>query len=251
MSARVNAMVNRRAEHPKHQSFSEISLEQRMWASGDYASIAAHIVPVSERLAEAADLQAGWRGDDVATGMGNAALAAARLRLHRGGRGLRPGPLERGRRRAEAEGFAVELVEGDAERLPVENAGFDAVLSVFGVMFAPDQEAAARELVRLLSPRRDDRARELDAVRLHRRDVPGGRAARGATRWPALAPRVGHPGTPAGAAGRRRGALDQHDAPTLHVPLPVAAALRRVLPPSRRPDFEGLRSARARGDAEP
>jgi ubiquinone/menaquinone biosynthesis C-methylase UbiE len=153
MSASVNAVANRRAEHPKHQSFSEIkSRQQRMWASGDYASIAAQIAPVSERLVEAADLQAGWRVLDVATGTGNAALAAARCGCTVVGVDYVPGLLERGRRRAEAEGFAVELVEGDAERLPVEDAGFDAVLSVFGVMFAPDQEAAARELVRSCRP---------------------------------------------------------------------------------------------------
>ena len=135
------------------QPLTEIkSRQQRTWASGNYAAIAAQIAPVSERLVEAADLQAGWRVLDVATGTGNAALAAARCGCSVVGVDYVPGLLERGRRRVDAEGLTVELREGDAERLPVEDAGFDAVLSVFGVMFAPDQEAAASELLRSCRP---------------------------------------------------------------------------------------------------
>jgi SAM-dependent methyltransferase len=153
MSASVDPVADRATEASPYQLFTEVkSRQQRMWASGDYAAIAAQIVPVSERVVEAADLQAGWRVLDVATGTGNAALAAARCGCSVVGVDYVPGLLERGRRRADAEGVAVELVEGDAERLPVEDASFDAVLSVFGVMFAPDQEAAANELVRACRP---------------------------------------------------------------------------------------------------
>jgi len=153
MSSAANVVANPGAELPVHQQFTEIKTrQQRMWASGDYAAVAAQIAPVAERLVEAADLQAGWRVLDVATGTGNAALAAARSGCSVVGVDYVPGLLERGRRRAEAEGLALELVEGDAERLPVEDAGFDAVLSVFGVMFAPDQEKAASELVRSCRP---------------------------------------------------------------------------------------------------
>jgi ubiquinone/menaquinone biosynthesis C-methylase UbiE len=154
MSSAAYSAPKTGAEHPVRQSFAEIkSRQQHMWASGDYAVVAAQIAPVSERLVDAADLQAGWRVLDVATGTGSAALAAARFGCSVVGVDYVPGLLERGRRRAEAEGLrAVELVEGDAERLPVEDAGFDAVLSVFGVMFAPDQEQAARELARSCRP---------------------------------------------------------------------------------------------------
>lgn len=153
MPSSVNTASEFGAKPDKNQIFTEVkSRQQRMWASGDYAAIAAQIAPVSERLAEAADLQAGWRVLDVATGTGNAALAAARCGCSVVGVDYVPGLLERGRRRAEAEGYTVELMEGDAERLPVEDAGFDAVLSVFGVMFAPDQEAAASELLRSCRP---------------------------------------------------------------------------------------------------
>src|SRR5262245_61879593 len=63
-----------------------------------------------------------------------------------------PALLERGRIRAEAEHLAVEFVEGDAERLPFPDASFDAVVSIYGVMFAPDHKRAASELVRVCRP---------------------------------------------------------------------------------------------------
>jgi SAM-dependent methyltransferase len=153
MSSATDAVAKPGPEYHTHQFLTEVkSRQRRMWASGNYAAVAAQIAPVSERLVEGADLQAGWRVLDVATGTGSAALAAARCGCSVVGVDYVPELLERGRRRAEAEGFALELVEGDAERLPVEDAGFDAVLSVFGVMFAPDQEQAASELLRTCRP---------------------------------------------------------------------------------------------------
>jgi SAM-dependent methyltransferase len=126
--------------------------QQRMWASGDYAAVAARIQPIAERLCDAADLQAGDRVLDVATGSGNAAIAAARRDCDVVGVDYVPELLERARARAQAEALPVYLVEGDAETLPFEDASFDAVLSVVGVMFAPDQERAAAELLRVCRP---------------------------------------------------------------------------------------------------
>ena len=126
--------------------------QQEMWASGDYSLVAARIQPIAERLCETADLQAGWRVLDVATGSGNAALAAARSGCSVVGIDYVPALLEVGRRRAAAEGLDVELRSGDAEEIPFADGTFDAVISVLGVMFAPNQERAARELVRVCRP---------------------------------------------------------------------------------------------------
>src|SRR6187397_3103772 len=93
------------------------SRQQATWASGDFAVVAARIVFEAERLCEAADLQAGWRVLDVATGSGNAALAAARRGCEAVGIDYVPALLERGRVRAAAEHLGVEFVEGDAEQL--------------------------------------------------------------------------------------------------------------------------------------
>ena len=126
--------------------------QQQTWASGDFAVVAARIVLVAEQLCDSADLHAGWRVLDVATGSGNAAIAAARLGCDVVGVDYVPSLLERGRRRAAAEGLNVELVEGDAEALPFPDASFDAVTSVFGTMFAPDHGQTAAELLRVCRP---------------------------------------------------------------------------------------------------
>jgi ubiquinone/menaquinone biosynthesis C-methylase UbiE len=126
--------------------------QQETWASGDFAVVAARVALVSERLADAADLRAGWRVLDVACGSGTATLAAARSGTRVLGVDYVPGLLDRGRRHAAAEGLDVEFRLGDAEDLPASDASFDAVLSVFGVMFAPDHQRAAGEIVRVTRP---------------------------------------------------------------------------------------------------
>ncbi len=126
--------------------------QQQAWSSGDFAVVAARIVLVAEHLCDTADLRAGWRVLDVATGSGNAAIAAARHGCTAVGIDYVPPLLERGRERAAAEGLDVELLEGDAESLPFPDASFDAVTSVFGSMFAPDHARAADELLRVCRP---------------------------------------------------------------------------------------------------
>ncbi len=126
--------------------------QRKTWASGDYAVVAARIVLASELLADAADLKAGWQVLDVACGNGNAALAAARSGTHALGIDYVPELLEGGRARAVAEGLDVEFRLGDIEDLPVQDGSFDAVLSVFGAMFAPDHQRAADEIIRAARP---------------------------------------------------------------------------------------------------
>jgi SAM-dependent methyltransferase len=126
--------------------------QQATWASGDFAEIATLIVPVAERLVDAADLRAGSTVLDVASGSGNAAIAAARLGCVVKGVDYVPALLERGRERAAAERIELDLREGDAEELPFLDGSFDASVSVFGTMFAPDQPRAAAELARVTRP---------------------------------------------------------------------------------------------------
>jgi ubiquinone/menaquinone biosynthesis C-methylase UbiE len=128
------------------------SRQQQTWASGDFSVVASRIVFQAEHLCETADLQSGWRVLDVATGSGNAALAAARRGCKAVGVDYVPALLERGRVRAEAERLDVDFVEGDAEDLRFPDASFDAVISIYGVMFAPDHRRAASELARVCRP---------------------------------------------------------------------------------------------------
>src|SRR6185312_9762633 len=112
--------------------------QQTAWTSGDYAIIGATLQLVGEQLAEACDI--GWdqRVLDVAAGNGNATLAAARRGARVTSTDYVPALLERGAERARAEGFEVRFEVADAEALPYDDGSFDAVLSTFGVMFAPD-----------------------------------------------------------------------------------------------------------------
>ena len=126
--------------------------QQQAWASGDYTAVASRIVLVSELLAETADLHAGWRVLDVACGNGNAALAAARSGTTAVGVDYVPALLKSARERAVAEGLDAEFRDADAEDLPFGDDEFDAVLSVFGSMFAPDHERAAAEIARACRP---------------------------------------------------------------------------------------------------
>ena len=127
--------------------------QQAMWASGDFAVIGATLQIVGELLNEAADVRAIHRVLDVAAGSGNATLAAARRFARVTSTDYVPALLERGRRRADAEGFAnVTFEVADAEALPYPDASFDVVLSTFGVMFAPDHRRAAAELMRVCRP---------------------------------------------------------------------------------------------------
>lgn len=126
--------------------------QQQTWASGDYTTVASRIVLVSELLADAADLHAGWRVLDVACGNGNATLAAARSGTTAIGVDYVPALLESARERAVAEGLDAEFRDGDAEALPFGDDEFDAVLSVFGAMFAPDHSRTAAEMLRVTRP---------------------------------------------------------------------------------------------------
>jgi ubiquinone/menaquinone biosynthesis C-methylase UbiE len=126
--------------------------QQATWASGDYHMIGTQIAIVSELLIEALDLHSTERVLDVATGSGNAALAAARRGCTVVGLDYVPALLIRARRRAEADGLEADFVAGDAEDLPFDDDSFDVVSSVFGAMFAPDQDKTASELARVCRP---------------------------------------------------------------------------------------------------
>jgi SAM-dependent methyltransferase len=119
------------------------------WSSGDYALIGTTLQVVGEQLCEALDLRSGSKVLDVAAGNGNVSLAAARRFCDVTSTDYVPALLERGRARAAAEGLTIVFREADAEALPFADESFDVVVSTFGVMFAPDQDRAAAEMLRV------------------------------------------------------------------------------------------------------
>src|SRR5690349_17284241 len=129
----------------------EIKRRQRAtWASGDFGIIGTTLQIVGESLCEAADLRAGSKVLDVAAGNGNCSLAAARRWCDVTSTDYVPALLEDGRRRAAADRLPITFQEADVEALPFADATFDVVLSSFGVMFAPNHERSANEMLRVV-----------------------------------------------------------------------------------------------------
>jgi len=123
--------------------------QQATWASGDFAVVGTTLQIVGESLAEAANICAGERVLDVAAGNGNATLAAARRFAQVTSTDYVPALLDKGAARAKAEGLDVRFMEADVEELPFADGSFDAVLSTYGAMFAPDQPRTAAEMLRV------------------------------------------------------------------------------------------------------
>ncbi|HEX2316751.1 MAG TPA: class I SAM-dependent methyltransferase [Thermomonospora sp.] len=123
-----------------------------IWGSGDYARVGNLWLLVSELLCEAAGVGPADRLLDVATGSGNAALAARRRFAEVTGVDYVPALLDHARARAAAEGLEVTFEEGDARRLRFSDGSFDVAVSVFGAMYVPEQRVAAAELARVVRP---------------------------------------------------------------------------------------------------
>jgi ubiquinone/menaquinone biosynthesis C-methylase UbiE len=123
------------------------------WSSGDYAIVGSTLQIVGEQLCEALDLKSGSKVLDVAAGNGMVSLAAARRWCEVISTDYVPDLLERGKARAAAEGWNIKFMEADAEDLPFQDDQFDVVLSTFGVMFTPNQDQAAAQLLRVCRPK--------------------------------------------------------------------------------------------------
>jgi ubiquinone/menaquinone biosynthesis C-methylase UbiE len=147
----MNISVDPRQPMPDFAAIKQ--RQQATWASGDFAVIGNTLQIVGETLAEAVDIRADERVLDVAAGNGNATLAAAHRFARVTSTDFVPTLLDKGRERARAEGLEVAFQIADAEQLPFGDGSFDAVLSTFGVMFAPDHHRAASEMLRVLRSR--------------------------------------------------------------------------------------------------
>lgn len=126
--------------------------QQETWSTGDFHEVARQNVHMAETLCQAVDPRPNQRVLDVACGSGTAALVAARRYCHVTGIDYVPALVERARARAQASGLEADFQVADAQDLPFEDGSFDAILSVYGVQFAPDQEKAASEMLRVCRP---------------------------------------------------------------------------------------------------
>ncbi|MGZ8331323.1 MAG: class I SAM-dependent methyltransferase [Rhodoplanes sp.] len=138
---------------PEGPDFTALKARQQAaWSSRDYAVVGATLQIVGEQLCEALDIRSGQKVLDVAAGNGNASLAAARRWCEVVATDYVPALLTRARERAGAERLSIDIREADAEALPFADESFDVVVSTFGVMFTPDQDRAAGELLRVCKP---------------------------------------------------------------------------------------------------
>jgi SAM-dependent methyltransferase len=126
--------------------------QQETWSSGDYGVIGTTVQIVGETLCEAADVRSGEKVLDVAAGNGNASLAAARRYATVMSTDYVPQLLDQGRARATGERLPMEFTVADAEDLPFPDDSFDVALSTFGVMFTPNQQRTASEMMRVVRP---------------------------------------------------------------------------------------------------
>lgn len=126
--------------------------QRAMWTAGEYEEIAKRIQSAALQLVEAMDFDEGIEGLDIASGTGNGTIPAAQRGARMTGLDLTPKLIEIARARADAEGLEITFIEGDAEDLPFDDDSFDRVISVFGAMFAPDQQRTADEMLRVCRP---------------------------------------------------------------------------------------------------
>ena len=122
------------------------------WIAGDFGQIAKYYANDAADFINRLELKPGMKVLDVACGTGNTALPAARTGASVTGVDLAPNLVEQARENAKAEGLNARFDEGDAEALPYEDGSFDAVVTMFGAMFAPRPELVASELKRVCRP---------------------------------------------------------------------------------------------------
>jgi ubiquinone/menaquinone biosynthesis C-methylase UbiE len=122
------------------------------WGARTYERLSAHFAAVQDQLVELARVGSGDRVLDLASGSGDVAVRAAARGAQVTGIDASEPMLVKAREVADAAGADITFDLGDVEYLPYDDASFDAVLSNFGLIFAPDHANVASELGRVARP---------------------------------------------------------------------------------------------------
>jgi ubiquinone/menaquinone biosynthesis C-methylase UbiE len=134
-------------------AYEELKQRQSvMWGTGPYQRVTETISDIHELVVERLDPQPGERWLDLACGTGAVAERAAARGADVTGVDLAPTLIKTAAERATERGLAIDYRVGDCERLDLHDASFDIVSSTCGIMFAPDHEATAREVGRVVRP---------------------------------------------------------------------------------------------------
>ncbi len=122
------------------------------WSVGEYEQIAAQLLAAAQVVIDRAAPRRGEHVVDVGCGTGNAALLAA----ERGARATGIDPAQRlldvAGAHAAARGLDASFLLGEAARLPLADSSTQAIVSVFGAIFAADAPAAVEEMARVAAP---------------------------------------------------------------------------------------------------
>jgi ubiquinone/menaquinone biosynthesis C-methylase UbiE len=124
----------------------------QLWSGASYERIAKTFAPIHDRVVEELAVAPRQAFLDLACGTGGVALRAARRGADVTGLDISADQLAKARAAAEHEGLAARFDEGDCQALPYADASFDAVASVFGLIFAPSHARTAAELGRVTRP---------------------------------------------------------------------------------------------------
>ena len=185
--------------------------QKATWESGDFGEIAKSIEPAAEEFMAHLPLRRGHQVLDAACGTGNLAVIASRIGCEVHGLDIASNLIAQARVRARAEGLNITYAEGDAEALPYDDASFDVVVSMYGVMFTPQPERIVDELRRVTKP--------------------GGMIA--LANW-----------TPTGFIGKMFGVFKRHVPPPAGVPSPLLWGDENTVRDRLQEGFEGLRMTR-------
>jgi ubiquinone/menaquinone biosynthesis C-methylase UbiE len=139
-------------ESPKLDIHAVKARQKAMWESGDFGQVARTIEPVAAEFMSYLELLPGSSVLDAACGTGNLAVIAARRGCRVCGLDIAANLIAQARERARQESLQIEFAEGDAEGMPFADASFDAVVSMYGVMFAPRPAQVVNELRRVTKP---------------------------------------------------------------------------------------------------
>lgn len=139
-------------ETPKLDIHAVKARQKAMWESGDFGQVAKTIETVAAEFMSRLELPVGGKVLDAACGTGNLTVLAARRGCRVSGLDIAANLIAQARERAQRESLSIEFTEGDAEAMPYGDASFDAVVSMYGVMFAPRPEQVVKELRRVTKP---------------------------------------------------------------------------------------------------
>ncbi len=120
------------------------------WSIGSYEVTAKALEPVSRLAVEAAAVVQGETALDLACGTGNVAIELAKRGAHVSAVDPAERLLDVARNRAKLLKLPVRTINGTAEQIPARDGTYDVAVSVFGMIFSPDAEKAARELCRVV-----------------------------------------------------------------------------------------------------